>query len=957
MNMPYHLLLGRRDWQPLIDDGGEDVIWDPENHQLSLTPELIRFPRRQIERIYTADDRRGAASDLFGHLYWIDSDEKAICYRPAGSSKKGVLWTVDDLGKDCGVHRSSDFKPVVDEKRPVPRLRGLTVTKRSYLVVGTLEPSGLLVFDLHHSAPPRWHRWPDAMAFEPFDMTAAPDGGLWILDLPSAQNARLWYLDCALRIGSPHGALRTELASAQVEEFHGIGGVARIKPAQSYPSEIDITLSVPLSEVSPVAIESLPDGTLLLLDQGPFADTARIHRLKCGVAQGEVVDLFEESRNIYPNQERFTGHDLAFLGNVDTNNVHNAFSGMLYVAAAEGNQSFGFSLSISGVLMRVEVTTQYLPMRRYAGKALISGSSDVFYDQQDIWLALTELPRPRYARHGRVSIAGPVFELDGKQPQCQWHRLFIDGCIPPGDAITVESRAADEREDLQRAPWRQEQALYLRLINRHDIPTDKLDSMRIVDEGERPFHRPFSSKSLLHKGVGTWELLFQQTIGRYLELRVTLIGSGRSSPKIRALRVYYPRLSYPQRFLPAVYSEEPVSASFLERFLANFEGFYTELEGRIASVQTLFDSRTAPVEALDWLAGWLGAVLADDWEEARRRLFIRHAVELYRQRGTVQGLVKAIRLATEPCPDERLFDSTLDYAPFGVRIVEHFASRVLPSGLPVSSSTTLLPSQISSSAAWQASQGGARLHRLWREFLYERYAPSDDSNTLLKALQKAWSKPPTSIAGILFSPLTPTDATHASDRNAFIDDRLGLPYAELDVDDAELYRSYLVRKYGSITELNSAYGLVGALAHASFDVIDMSENRLPSDGAALNDWFQFATVDVPAARAAHRFSVLIPVKPSQGLSEQRRLLERVRAIVERERPSHAIFDVQPYWALFRVGTARTGLDTVLGEGSRFTSLVLDAGYIGEGLLAENHPWNITDRFVGGRDGVGAGVIG
>ena len=58
-----------------------------------------------------------------------------------------------------------------------------------------------------------------------------------------------------------------------------------------------------------------------------------------------------------------------------------------------------------------------------------------------------------------------------------------------------------------------------------------------------------------------------------------------------------------------------------------------------------------------------------------------------------------------------------------------------------------------------------------------------------------------------------------------------------------------------------------------------------------------------------------------------------------------------------MGTARAGLDTVLGEGSRFTSLVLNAGYIGEGLLTENHPWNVTDRWVSGRDGAGTNAIG
>jgi hypothetical protein len=72
-------------------------------------------------------------------------------------------------------------------------------------------------------------------------------------------------------------------------------------------------------------------------------------------------------------------------------------------------------------------------------------------------------------------------------------------------------------------------------------------------------------------------------------------------------------------------------------------------------------------------------------------------------------------------------------------------------------------------------------------------------------------------------------------------------------------------------------------------------------------------------------------------------------VVERERPAHAAFDVQLYWALFRVGNARVGHDTALGEGSRFSALVLGSGYLGEALLAERHPWAVDDRRVVGRD--------
>src|SRR5205814_8561541 len=95
------------------------------------------------------------------------------------------------------------------------------------------------------------------------------------------------------------------------------------------------------------------------------------------------------------------------------------------------------------------------------------------------------------------------------------------------------------------------------------------------------------------EGNGTWELLFHAAIGRYLQLKIQLIGNGRSTPRLRAMRIYYPRFSYLEHYLPAVYREDSQSASFLDRFLANLEGLYTTLEDKIAAVQMLFDPRSA----------------------------------------------------------------------------------------------------------------------------------------------------------------------------------------------------------------------------------------------------------------------------------------------------------------------------------------------------------------------------
>ena len=90
----------------------------------------------------------------------------------------------------------------------------------------------------------------------------------------------------------------------------------------------------------------------------------------------------------------------------------------------------------------------------------------------------------------------------------------------------------------------------------------------------------------LPERTGTWEILFQNINGRYLQLELTIQGNGRSTPAIRALRAWYPRFSYLEQYMPTIYREDPLSAFFLERWLANFEGLYTNLEDKIEQVPT-----------------------------------------------------------------------------------------------------------------------------------------------------------------------------------------------------------------------------------------------------------------------------------------------------------------------------------------------------------------------------------
>jgi phage tail-like protein len=58
------------------------------------------------------------------------------------------------------------------------------------------------------------------------------------------------------------------------------------------------------------------------------------------------------------------------------------------------------------------------------------------------------------------------------------------------------------------------------------------------------------------------------------------------------------------------------------------------------------DYNRAPADFLSWLAGWVSLTLRQDWDDARKRDFIARAVQLYRLRGTKDGVAKFVQVYT-----------------------------------------------------------------------------------------------------------------------------------------------------------------------------------------------------------------------------------------------------------------------------------------------------------------------
>lgn len=310
------------------------------------------------------------------------------------------------------------------------------------------------------------------------------------------------------------------------------------------------------------------------------------------------------------------------------------------------------------------------------------------FDGRGLWLAAGpdgERPmastasgaRPLYVLDDRLRGDGYVetWALDSGIFQCTWHRLFVDLCLPADCAIRIEAKSADALPpfELRRAARLPADLATDPAASRPpaaaDDPWPPLGS-RVAGETEGwvtlgvADRRPPHADIALADSVGeapsgddakpspppaamqTLEYLLTPPPGRYLWLRLHLQGTARQGPSLFALRASFPRPSLLD-YLPAYWRSDPEGADATTRALALFEGWTTELDGRIDALPRLLDPRRVPAEALPWLADFVALSFDARLREGVRRRLLAEAVELYRARGTLPGLTRLLSLIAE----------------------------------------------------------------------------------------------------------------------------------------------------------------------------------------------------------------------------------------------------------------------------------------------------------------------
>jgi phage tail-like protein len=282
-------------------------------------------------------------------------------------------------------------------------------------------------------------------------------------------------------------------------------------------------------------------------------------------------------------------------------------------------------------------------------------------------------------REPDVRVSASLGRIDSHDPGTVWHRLYAEAVVPTGCAMIVWLAATDVGPPEfvpamagPRARW------YPHLIGERGalprevaeaLPSDMPRAAWVreateVAHGEGVLCCGADPKSLEGR-AGLFTVLVQRAStavralqGQYLWVVVELFGDGRASPELAALRAYAGRVSYRDRYLPALYHERvfgddaqqpgrATGADFLDRFLHLFEGVFTDIEGRIAASALMTDAMACPSDVLPWLASWVGMSFEKGMPTERARWMLANAPQLARRHGTLGGLKLALDIATD----------------------------------------------------------------------------------------------------------------------------------------------------------------------------------------------------------------------------------------------------------------------------------------------------------------------
>lgn len=470
-------------------------------------------------------------------------------------------------------------------------------------------------------------------------LTPDPSSGVWVLN--AHQN----------KLGRVQGAPLPE--GPRLEVAPGV-----MRPVEENPNPPRLSSLIDLAEgEQTVSICCSPGGKVALLSW-PADGAARLRLLESDGSLGVPHSLLAGEAKPAPNPVRFP-YSLAFF---DEEHVVVLLTGLPEV-----------------LVYRLEELPELLPVgdvyplvRHDGGPFLHSLQLPPHYPTSTDSTAVCPIS---YRSFAKDATANATRTIDSGKQQTEWHRLYLEALIPPHCGVRVFLAASDSPINNDgKLEWFEHR--FGQLFSSPPsatIPTGAWENR----PSELPFHPGLLSMcKLVPNQSGLFTVLVQRagkTVrslrGRFLGVRMELIGDGLTTPEVGSLRVYASRFSFVKNYLPELFHEtvfapesedgapnQPVApqgqgsrstpADFLERFVDNFEGILTEMEDRVAATYLLTRAASTQEDALPWLASWIGLGFDPAFPADRRRNLLQAAPQLFQWRGTLAVMRQALDIAT-----------------------------------------------------------------------------------------------------------------------------------------------------------------------------------------------------------------------------------------------------------------------------------------------------------------------
>lgn len=142
--------------------------------------------------------------------------------------------------------------------------------------------------------------------------------------------------------------------------------------------------------------------------------------------------------------------------------------------------------------------------------------------------------------------------------------------------------------------------------------------------------------------IGKSDLLLHEVVGRYLWVSIEVYQQFEQELKFETMTIYFPKNSW-LSYLPELY-EASDTEHFLEHFLAIFQSSFDDMNLEIKRIPYRLDVETTDSEYLDFLCEWIGVTKSQMWPEEKKRALLAQAADLYKMRGTREGMRKLLSL-------------------------------------------------------------------------------------------------------------------------------------------------------------------------------------------------------------------------------------------------------------------------------------------------------------------------